>query len=193
MFSNAVKIMLFIIIRVFASLPLEEPLSAYCPVMSIFGNMAAVWTYSLFKVIPPMSFWMTLGHLWFHGHHSVTCLVHLLSFSDRTCPAHWCLLVQIWWITSKTHVFEQTKLALFLSCSVSPIIIHSILHCVVTIFCGCVLLRDHVLLPYMITGSMHLLCTLIFNLGGILLFCIMESSLPKAVQPRPILCLNSCS
>ena len=25
----------------------------------IFGNMSPVWTYSLFKVIPPTSFWMT--------------------------------------------------------------------------------------------------------------------------------------
>ena len=49
----------FIIIRVFVSLLLEESLSTYCPAMSIFGNMAPVWTYSLFKVIPPTSFWMT--------------------------------------------------------------------------------------------------------------------------------------
>ena len=37
-----------------------------------------------------------LGHLWSWGHHSVTHLVHLLSFSHVTCPAHWCLLVHIW-------------------------------------------------------------------------------------------------
>ena len=43
----------------FVSLLLEEPFSAYCPAMSIFGNMTPVWTYSLFKVIPPMSFCMT--------------------------------------------------------------------------------------------------------------------------------------
>ena len=92
-----------------------------------------------------------------------------------------------------TPVFEQIQLALFLSCSVTPIIICSIWHCVVTIFCSCVLLRDHVSLPYVITGSMHSLNTFAFNLSGILLFHIMESSLPKAVQPRPILCLNSCS
>ena len=92
-----------------------------------------------------------------------------------------------------TAVFEQIQLALFLSCSVSPIIICSILHCVVTIFCSCVLLRDYVLLPYVINGSMHSLCTFVFNLSGMLLFHIMESSLPKAVQPRPIIHLNSCS
>ena len=46
-----------------------------------------------------------------------------------------------------TPVFEQIQLALFLLCSVSPFIICSILHCVVTIFCSCVLLRDHVSLP----------------------------------------------
>ena len=120
-------------------------------------------------------------------------LVHLLSFSHATCPAHWCLLVQIWWITSMIPVFEQIQLALFLSHSVSPIIIHSILHCVVTIFCSCVLLRDHVSLPYVITGSINSLCTFVCNLSGILLFCIKESSLLKAVQPRPILCLSSCS
>ena len=138
-------------------------------------------------------FGQPLGCLWSHGHHSVTCLVHLLSFSHETCPSHQCLFVQIWWITSMTPVFEQIQLALFLSCSVSPIIIHSILHCVVTIFCSCVLLRDHVSLLYVITGSMHSLCTFVFNFSGILLFHIMESSLPKAVQPMPILCLNSCS
>ena len=134
-----------------------------------------------------------LGHLWSHGHHSVTCLVHLLSFSHATCPTHQYLMVQIWWITSMTPVFEQIQLALFLSGSVSPIIIHSILCCFVTIFCSCVLLRDHVSLPYVITGSMHSLCTFVFNLSGIPLFHIMKSSLLKAVQPRPILCLNSCS
>ena len=48
-----------------------------------------------------------LGCLWSHGHHSVTCLVQLLSFSCETCPAHWCLLVQIWWITSMTSVWED--------------------------------------------------------------------------------------
>ena len=91
-----------------------------------------------------------------------------------------------------TPVFEQIQLALFLSCSVSPIVICSILLCVVTIFCSCLLLRDHVSLLYMITGSMHSLCTFVFNLSGMLLFHIMESSLPKVVQPRPILHLNSC-
>ena len=134
-----------------------------------------------------------LGHLWSHGHHSVTHLVHLLSFSHDTCPAHWCLLVWIWWTTSMTPVFEWIQLALFLSCSVSPIIICSILYCVVTIFCSCVLLRDHVSLPYVITGSMHSLCTFVLNLSGILLFCITESSLPKVVHTRPILHLNSYS
>ena len=91
-----------------------------------------------------------------------------------------------------TPVFKQIKLALFLSCSVSSIIIHSILHCVVTIFCSCVLLRDHVSLLYVITGSMHSLCTFVSHLSGMLMFCIMESSLPKADQPRPVLHLNSC-
>ena len=86
--------------------------------------------------------------MWSHGHHSVTHLVHLLSFSHETCPAYQCLLVQIWWITSMTPAFEQIQLALFLSHSVSPIIICSIWHC------------------------------------GMLLFHIMESSLPKAVQPK---------
>ena len=43
----------------FASLLLKELLSAYCPVMLIFGNMAPVWTYSLFKIILPTSFWTT--------------------------------------------------------------------------------------------------------------------------------------
>ena len=183
----------YIIIRVFASFLLEETLSAYCPATLTFGNMAPFWTYSLFKVILPTSFWMTLGHLWSCGHHSCTCLVHLLSFSCETCPGHWCLLVQIWWITSMMPVFKWIQLALFLLFSVSPIIIHSILHCVVTIFYSCILLRYHVLLPYMITGSMHSLCTFIFNLSGMLLFHVMESSLPKAVQPRPILCLISSS
>ena len=89
-----------------------------------------------------------------------------------------------------TPVSKQIQLALFVSCSDSPIIIHSILHCVVTIFCSCILLRDHVLLPHIITGSMHSLCTFVFNLSGMLLFCIMESSLPKVVQPRPLLCFN---
>ena len=79
-----------------------------------------------------------------------------------------------------TPVFEQIQLALFLSCSVSPIIIHSILHCVVTIFYSCVLLRDHASLPYVITGRMHSLCIFIFNLSGILLFCILDSSLQKS-------------
>ena len=61
-----------------------------------------------------------------------------------------------------TPVFKQIQLALFLSCSVSPIIICSILHCVVTIFCSCVVLRDHVLLPYVITGvCIH--CALLFS------------------------------
>ena len=46
----------FIIIRVIVSLLLEEPLSAYCPAMLIFGSMVPVWTYSLFKVILPTSF-----------------------------------------------------------------------------------------------------------------------------------------
>ena len=120
-----------------------------------------------------------LGHLWSREYHSVMPLVHLLSFSHETCPAHWCLLVQIWWIMSVMPVFEQILIALFLSCSVSPIIIHSILHCVVTIFCSCVLLRDHVSLSYVIAGSMHSLCTFIFNLSGMLLFFIMESILPS--------------
>ena len=147
----------------FASLLLEEPLSAYCPAMSIFGNMAPVWTYSLFKVILPTSLWMTLGCLWSHGNHSVMHLVYLLSFSNETCPAHQCLLVQIWWITSMTPVSKWIQLTLLLSCSVSPIIFHSMLHCVVTIFCSCLLLRDHVLLPYVITWSMHLLFTMHFH------------------------------
>ena len=73
-----------------------------------------------------------LGHLWSCGHHSVTHLVHLLSFNHETCPVHWHLVVQIWWITSMTPVFEQIQLALFLPCGISPIIIHSTLHCVVT-------------------------------------------------------------
>ena len=47
----------------FVSILLEEPLSAFCPAMSIFGNMAPVWTYSLIKVILPMSFWMTIRPL----------------------------------------------------------------------------------------------------------------------------------
>ena len=62
-----------------------------------------------------------------------------------------------------TPVFKQIQLALFLSCSVRPIIICSILHCVVTIFCSCVLLRNHVSLQYMITWSMHSLCTFVFQ------------------------------
>ena len=110
----------------------------------------------------------------------MTCLVHLLSFSHEKCPAHQCLVVQIWWIISMTPVFKQIQLALFLSCHVIPIIIHSILHCVVTIFCSCIFLRDHVSCPYVITGSMHSLCAFIFNLSGILLFHIMESSSPKS-------------
>ena len=50
---------IIIIIRVLVSLLLEEPLSTYCPATLIFGNMAPVWTHSLFKIIPPMSFWTT--------------------------------------------------------------------------------------------------------------------------------------
>ena len=146
--------------------------------------------YSLTEVVPSMSFWMIPRP---PGHHSVACLVHLLSFSHKTCPAHQYLLVQIWCITSVMAVFEGIQLALFLSYSVSPINIHSILHCVRTIFCSCILLRDHVSHPYMITRGMHSLCTFIFNLSGMLLSCIMESSLPKVVQPRPILHLNSWS
>ena len=46
------------IIRAF-SLLLEEPLSAYCPATLTLGNIAPFWTYSLFEVIPPTSFWMT--------------------------------------------------------------------------------------------------------------------------------------
>ena len=134
-----------------------------------------------------------LGCFWSCGYHTFMCLVHLLSFSHETCPAHWYLLAWIWWLTSVIPVFEQIQLALFLSCSVSPIINCSSLHCVVTIFCSCDLLRDHVSLLCMITWSMHSLCTFIFNLSGMFLFCIMESSLPKPVHPRPILCLNSCS
>ena len=117
----------------------------------------------------------------------------LYTFSHETCLAHCCLLVQLWQITSMTPVFKQIQLALFLSHSVRPIIIHSILHCVWAIFCSCGLLRDHVSLPYVITGGMHSSCTFVFNLNSMLLFYIMESSLPKAVQPRHILCLNSCS
>ena len=119
-----------IIIRVFASFLLEEPLSAYCPAMSIFGNMAPVWTYSLSKVILPISFWTTPGHFWSHGHHSVTCLVHLLSFRHETCPAYLCLLVQIWWITSMTPVFEQIQHALFCHAVLVPsLFIHFTLCC----------------------------------------------------------------
>ena len=51
-----------------------------------------------------------LGHLWSCGHHSVTHLVHLLSFSHKTCLAHQCLMVQILWITSMTLVLKQIQL-----------------------------------------------------------------------------------
>ena len=111
--------------------------------------------------------------------HSATCLVQLLSFSLETCPAHWCLLVWIWWIMSMTPVFKQIALALFLLCSVSTIIIHSILHCVVTIFLQLCFAEGPFFTPYLITGSMHSLYTFIFNLGVIHLFCVIESSLPK--------------
>ena len=60
-------------------------------------------------------------------------------------------------------IFEWIQLTLFLSCSISPIIILSIFCCVVTIFCSCVLLRDHISLLNVITGHMHSLCTFIFQ------------------------------
>ena len=121
----------------------QEPLSAFCPARSIFCNMAPVLTYILVKVIPPTSFWMTPMPLVVSWTSLFYMFVQPLSSSHETCPAHWCLLAKIWWITSVMPVFKQTKLALFLLCSVSPIIIHFILHCVVTIFCSCVSLRDH--------------------------------------------------
>ena len=133
----------------------------------IFGNMAPVWTYSLVDVILPMSFWWSLCCLRSCGAPLYCVLVYLLSFSHKTCPVHWCLLAQIWWIMSVTPVFEWIQLALFLSCSVISIIIPSILHCVVIVFCSCVLLRDHVSLPYMITRSPT--CQKLSNQG---LFCI---------------------
>ena len=89
-----------------------------------FGPIAS-WRSS-----PQHLFGWPLGCLWSCGHYFVTGLLHLLSFSHETCPVHHCLLVQIWQITSVTPVFEQIQPALFLSCSVSPIIIFSILHCV---------------------------------------------------------------
>ena len=128
----------------FVSLLLEEPLFAYflqhqsLATWLQFGPIASSRSFSQHL------FGWPLGLLWSHGHHYITHLVHLLSFSHKTCSAHQCLLVQIWWITSMIPVFEQIQLALFLSCSVSPIIIHSILHYVVTIFWCCILLRDQV-------------------------------------------------
>ena len=86
-------------------------------------------------------------------------------------------------------VFDRIQLALFLLHSVSPIIICSILHCVLTIFYSCVLLRDNVSLPYVITGSMHSLCTFIFNLHGMLLFQLAKSSPTKAFSAFQLLFL----
>ena len=96
------------------------------------------------------------------------------------------------WVTSVMPVFKQIQLALFCCAVLVPSLFIPSCIVIVTIFCSCVLLRYYVSLLYMVTRSMHSLFISFSTSVVCFWFCIMKSSLPKVVQPRPILHLNSC-
>ena len=160
--------------------------------MFIFGNMAQVWTNGLIKAIPPTSFWMTPRLL-------VVLLAPIchvfgppavFQLWDMPCPS---VLVGANLVDNVSDTCLQAD----------PACTFSVMQCYVqSLFISyCIVLGSFSAgLFYWGTifhSSMWLLgvcihCALSYHLSSMLLFCIMESSLPKVVQPKPILCLNSC-
>ena len=143
--------------------------------MSIFGNMAPVWTYSLFKVIPPTSFWMTPRLLvvsWAPVGPPV-----VFQPWDMPCPS---VLVDANLVDNVNDTCLQVDPAGTFSFRAVLVLSLFIPFCIVlwpfsaVVFCWGTMFHSHV-----ITGSMHSLYTFIFNLSGMLLFHIMSPACQK--------------
>ena len=118
------------------------------------------------------------------GTQDVALMVHLLSWSLATWPAHRCFDCLMWSMMSVTPVCCQIQVLCLWSRRVMPSIILSIFLCATASASIWVVVNAQVSLPYVITGSTYSLNT--FSLISMLALrlLMMLSTLLKAVHPN---------
>ena len=122
-----------------------------------------------------------LNHL--RGTQDVTLMVHLLSWSLATWPAHRCFDCLMWSMMSVTHVCCRIRVLCLWSRRVMPSIILSIFLCATASASIWAVVKAQVSLPYVITGSTYSLNT--FSWSACLLCGFSWCCLPCWRQPIP--------
>ena len=130
---------------------------------------------------------LPLGLFCSRGVHSVVLMVHLLSCSLATCPAHLCLDILMAALILVTPVCWRIQVFVLLSCSVMPGMIRSIFLWVTARSWLWLDVRAHLSLPCVIRGSMYSLKTFLLVVIHALGFFMMLFTFSKAAHPSAIL------
>ena len=124
--------------------------------------------------------------------HSVLRIVHLQSFIQVMCPAHFHFVVVTYQTMSVTPVLCLMMVLVILSFSLKLSIFHSIAHWLVSSLFTYAFVRDHVWHPYVIAGKTHWLKTFLFRLMGRYLTRKISLYFPKTLHPVFILIETFC-
>ena len=124
--------------------------------------------------------------------HSVLLIVHLLSFIQAMCPAHFHFVLVTYWTMSVTLVL-CLMMVLWILSSLTLSIFLSMAHWLVSSFCTNAFVRDHVWHPQVIAGKTHWLKTFLFRLMGSCLYRKISLYFQKTLHPASILIRTSCS
>ena len=125
-----------------------------------------------------------LNHLC--GTQDVALMVHLLSWSLATRPAHRCFDCLMWSMMSVTPVCCRIQVLCLWSRRVMPSIILPIFLCATASASIWAVVKAQVSLPYVITGSTYSLNTFFLICMLALRLLMMLSTLLKAAHPKVI-------
>ena len=115
--------------------------------------------------------------------HSVLLIVHLLSFIQAMCPAHFHFVLVTYWTMSVTLVLCLVVVLRIMSFGLTLSILLSIARWLVSSFFTNAFVRDHVWHPYFIAGKTHWLKTFLFRLIGRCLSRKISLYFPKTLCP----------